>query len=107
MLRIIYFLITSLLVLPINAEEIDLINKSILKIADSSASKEGDKMQFEVLSMNHGYLCLLWQRDLTAYQDYTITKNRSQNYLSKKVKSNDGACEMQDNFQIFFPNKLG
>lgn len=54
MLRIIYFLITSLLVLPINAEEIDLINKSILKIADSSASKEGDKMQFEVLSMNHG-----------------------------------------------------
>ncbi|EKN86525.1 hypothetical protein LEP1GSC034_1057 [Leptospira interrogans str. 2003000735] len=54
MLRIIYFLITSLLVLPINAEEIGLINKSILKIADSSASKEGDKMQFEVLSMNHG-----------------------------------------------------
>ncbi|EMN55056.1 hypothetical protein E4413_06550 [Leptospira interrogans] len=54
MLRIIYFLITSLLVLPINAEEIDLINKSILKIADSSTSKEGDKMQFEVLSMNHG-----------------------------------------------------
>ncbi|WP_061231872.1 hypothetical protein [Leptospira interrogans] len=54
MLRIIYFLITSFLVLPINAEEIDLINKSILKIADSSASKEGDKMQFEVLSMNHG-----------------------------------------------------
>lgn len=43
-----------MLVLPINAEEIDLINKSILKIAASSASKEGNKMQFEVLSMNHG-----------------------------------------------------
>ncbi len=54
MLRTIYFLITSLLVLPINAEEIDLINKSILKIADSSASKEGDKMQFEVLSRTTG-----------------------------------------------------
>ncbi|ABJ76294.1 hypothetical protein LEP1GSC016_3513 [Leptospira borgpetersenii serovar Hardjo-bovis str. Sponselee] len=52
MLKVVCFLITSLLILPLNAEEIDLVNKIILKITDSSTLKEGDKMQFEVLSYN-------------------------------------------------------
>ncbi len=77
MLKVVCFLITSLLILPLNAEEIDLVNKIILKITDSSTLKEGDKMQFEVLSYNHGVAMPIMTEGPSyrpVYQDYTVTK---------------------------------
>ncbi|EMN46667.1 type VI secretion system tube protein Hcp [Leptospira weilii] len=77
MLKIVCFLITFLSILPLNAEEIDFVNKIILKITDSSTPKEGDKIQFEVLSYNHGVSMPLMTKGPSyrpVYQDYTVTK---------------------------------
>ncbi|EJO71331.1 type VI secretion system tube protein Hcp [Leptospira kirschneri] len=77
MLRIVCFLVTFLLIFPLNAEEIDLVNKLILRITDSSTPKEGDKIQFEVLNYNHGVSMPLMAEGPTyrpVYQDYTISR---------------------------------
>ncbi|WP_346268996.1 type VI secretion system tube protein Hcp [Leptospira santarosai] len=77
MLRIVCFLSTFLLILPLQAEELDFVNKLILKITDSSASKEVDKVQFEILSYSHGVAMPLTSEGPSyrpVYQDYTITK---------------------------------
>ncbi|EMO32613.1 PF05638 family protein [Leptospira santarosai str. HAI821] len=77
MLRIVCFLSTFLLILPLQAEELDFVNKLILKITDSSASKEVDKIQFEILSYSHGVAMPLTSEGPSyrpVYQDYTIAK---------------------------------
>ncbi|EMY12248.1 PF05638 family protein [Leptospira weilii str. Ecochallenge] len=75
MIKIVCFLITFLSILPLNAEEIDFVNKIILKITDTP--KEGDRIQFEVLSYNHGVSIPLMAKGHSyrpVYQDYTVTK---------------------------------
>ncbi len=75
MIKIVCFLITFLSILPLNAEEIDFVNKIILKITDTP--KEGDRIQFEVLSYNHGVSMPLMAKGHSyrpVYQDYTVTK---------------------------------
>ncbi|EMS82340.1 type VI secretion system tube protein Hcp [Leptospira noguchii] len=77
MIRIFCFLVTFLLIFPLNAEDVDLVNKLILKITDSSIPKEGDKIQFEILNYNHGVSMPLMAEGPSyrpIYQDYTISR---------------------------------
>ncbi|OLY60596.1 hypothetical protein BV917_09890 [Leptospira santarosai serovar Guaricura] len=99
MLRIVCFLSTFLLILPLQAEEIDFVNKLILKITDSSASKEVDKIQFEILSYSHGLAMSLTSEGPSyrpVYQDYTIANylDLHSSYLLEKCARGETISEV-------------
>ncbi|AVQ11046.1 PF05638 family protein [Leptospira santarosai] len=68
----------------------------ILKITDSSTSKEVDKIQFEILSYSHGLAMSLTSEGPSyrpVYQDYTIA-----NYLDLHSSYLLERCARRDDF---------